>query len=282
MTVYRLKATAAWTKHCMYIKKATRMWATLGTGLARSEPQSQRVILSPSAHIVYLALSDPTGNPITDEELALIAAVAPTVTVTDLRLWGELRHLSPAALHRLMFGFSSVKELTLLRFNGNQLTDEHLRECVRRQIWRLHVPTEAVDAGSAAFSDEALLDFLYAPDHGMHKREAVVSAFNGSPQFVQKLVNRANLATDIGRVELVVQQLPLGSQQLGGLRLTQAHLTVSVDRIDLEVKHPPLGSQQLDSLQLTENRGISEHSEQLENGARVTLKFGRKPMSPRR
>ncbi|KAH7702512.1 hypothetical protein AAVH_30331, partial [Aphelenchoides avenae] len=139
--------------------------------------------------IKYLTLYDPSGDPITDDELDQIAAVAPTVKVTDLRLYGRLTHLSPAALHRLMFGFSSVNELSLHQFNGSQLTDEHLRECCRRRIWRLHVPSEKADAGPVAISDEALLDFLCSPEHEMPKREAVVRAFNASPQFVQKLVS---------------------------------------------------------------------------------------------
>ncbi|KAH7693246.1 hypothetical protein AAVH_39721 [Aphelenchoides avenae] len=195
----------------------------------------------------YITLFDPTYDPITDEELAQIAAVAPTVKVADLRLLGHLRHLSPAALHRLMFGFASFEELTLYKFNGNQLTDEHLHECGRRQIWRLRVTTESADAGPLAFGDEALLNFLFFPDQAMPKRKVVLTAFNASPQFVQKLISRARLATNVDRVNLEVKKLPLGSQQLGGLRLINRH-------------------------------SFSEHFQQLENGARLTLQFGRDPV----
>ncbi|KAH7703858.1 hypothetical protein AAVH_28967 [Aphelenchoides avenae] len=166
------------------------------------------------------ALFDPADEPITEEEVAHISAIAPTVKVTDLRLYGRLTHLSPATLHRLMFGFASIQELTLYRFNGNQLTDEHLHECGRRQIWRLRIITKAADAGPLAVSDEGLLDFLYAPEHGTSKRKVVLTAFNASPQFAQKLLRRARLAADVDRVDMEVQRLPLGSQQLDGLQLT--------------------------------------------------------------
>lgn len=108
--------------------------------------------------------------------------------VKYLSLYGRFTHLSPAVLHRLTFGFASIQELTLYRFNGNQLTDEHLRECARKQIWRLYVSAKTEDAGPLAFGDEALLDFLFAPEYEKPVRAVVLPAFTASAQFVQKLV----------------------------------------------------------------------------------------------
>lgn len=109
--------------------------------------------------------------------------------VADLRLYGQLTHLSPPALPRLMFSFSSVKELTL-QVNSTQLTDEHLHECGRRHIWRVCFYTVySEEAGPLAISDEALLDYLCAPGYGMQHRRVVFSAFDASQQFVQKLVS---------------------------------------------------------------------------------------------
>ncbi|KAH7699003.1 hypothetical protein AAVH_33898 [Aphelenchoides avenae] len=52
----------------------------------------------------------------------------------------------------------------------------------------------------------------------------------------------------------------------------------------MEIQQPwqqlPLGSQQLGGLRLTVHRGIAEYSEQLENGARLTVQFGRGPVPP--
>ncbi|KAH7720026.1 hypothetical protein AAVH_12447 [Aphelenchoides avenae] len=199
------------------------------------------------SEVKYLTLFDP----VTEQEVTQIAAVAPAVKVTDLRLCGRLTDLSPSALHRLMFSFASVQEFTLNRFNGNQLTDEHLRECGRKQTSSLRAITESADAGPLAFSDDALLDYLFAPEHGMSERRVDISAFNASPHFVQKLISRALLATNVDRVDLEVKRLPLGSQQLGGIHLTQ-------------------------------NGGIAEHFERLENGARLRLQFGREAVPPRR
>lgn len=142
-------------------------------------------LLSPSTNLVYLALYDPSGGPISEEEVAEIAAVAATVKVANLSVYCRLTHLSPDSVHRLMFGFSSIEGLTLRRFNGNQLTEEFLHECGRKQIWRLYATTESADAGPLAFSDEALLDYLLA----LEPREVVISAFCASPQFVQKLIS---------------------------------------------------------------------------------------------
>ncbi|KAH7693649.1 hypothetical protein AAVH_39313, partial [Aphelenchoides avenae] len=199
------------------------------------------------SEVKYLTLFDP----VTEAEVAQIAAVAPTVNVTELRLCGRLTDLSPPGLLRLMFSFSSAQELTLNRFNGNQLTDEHLRECGRKQTSSLRAITESADAGPLSFSEDALLDYLFAPEHAMSERRVHISAFNASSHFVQKLISRAQLAT-------------------------------SVDRVDLEVKHLPLGSQQLGNLQLTENGGLTEHFERLENGARLRLQLRREPVPPRR
>lgn len=135
-----------------------------------------------------LGLFDPTEDPITEEEITQVAAVAGTVKVADLRLWGQLRHLSPAALHRLMFSFSTSDHFTL-QVNGTQLTDEHLHECGRRDIWRLRVTSESADAGSLAISDDGLLDYLFAPGYGTRYRRVVFSAFNASQKFVQKLIS---------------------------------------------------------------------------------------------
>ena len=109
--------------------------------------------------------------------------------VDDLRLWGDLRPLSALSLLRLLFGFARVKELSLQRISGNQLTDEDLHECGRRQISRFSVLyTREADAEPLAVSDEGVLDYLFAPEHAMPDRRLVLPSFNASPQFVQKLV----------------------------------------------------------------------------------------------
>ncbi|KAH7720027.1 hypothetical protein AAVH_12448 [Aphelenchoides avenae] len=190
----------------------------------------------------YLGLFDPTEDPITEEEITQVAAVAGTVKVADLRLWGQLRHLSPAALHRLMFSFSTSDHFTL-QVNGTQLTDEHLHECGRRDIWRLRVTSESADAGSLAISDDGLLDYLFAPGYGTRYRRVVFSAFNASQKFVQKLISRAQLVTNVSAFDLEVQHLPLQSQQLGAVRLFKF-------------------------------RGAAKHVEVFEDGARLTFEFG--------
>lgn len=58
----------------------------------------------------------------------------------------------------------------------------------------------------------------------------------------------------------------------------RARLATNVDRVNLEVKKLPLGSQQLGGLRLINRHSFSEHFQQLENGARLTLQFGRDPV----
>ncbi|KAH7699361.1 hypothetical protein AAVH_33532, partial [Aphelenchoides avenae] len=73
------------------------------------------------------------------------------MNVTTLRLNARLTQLSPPALDRLLFGFSSIRELTLDGFNGNQLTDKHLHECGgSKGIQRLEFTTGSADAGPLA------------------------------------------------------------------------------------------------------------------------------------
>lgn len=62
----------------------------------------------------------------------------------------------------------------------------------------------------------------------------------------------------------------------------QAHLATGVDQLDLEVKNLPLEGQQIDVMHMIEHQGVVEHSEQLENGGRLTLKFGEEPVPSRR
>lgn len=140
-----------------------------------------------------LALLDPTDDPVTEEEVVQIAAAASTVKVKHLRVHADLTNLSPPALHRLLFGFSSIKELTLYRFNGNQIIDDHLRKCGRRQIFELDVSNETADGGPLALSDEAMLDYLYAPDNESRLLSFSLWAFNASPQFVHKLISVSTL-----------------------------------------------------------------------------------------
>ncbi|KAH7720028.1 hypothetical protein AAVH_12449 [Aphelenchoides avenae] len=61
-------------------------------------------------------------------------------------------------------------------------------------------------------------------------------------------------------------------------RMSRAHLAANVDRINLEVKNLPLGSQQLGGMRLINRHGFAEHFQQLENGGRLTLQFGRDPV----
>ncbi|KAH7725216.1 hypothetical protein AAVH_07264 [Aphelenchoides avenae] len=152
-------------------------------------------------------------------ELERLAAVAATVQVAHLSLGCELRHLSPHSQRRLMFGFARVEELSLVRINGSQLTDDDLRECGRKQILEISVAT--ADAEPLAVSDEAVLDYLFSPEYGMPGRQLLLSAFNASPQFVQKLVQRAHQATNIDGATLSVKHLPQRSQQLGGLHFIE-------------------------------------------------------------
>ncbi|KAH7720086.1 hypothetical protein AAVH_12507 [Aphelenchoides avenae] len=197
--------------------------------------------------IKYLSLGDPTDGPITDDELARIAAVASTVQVGCLHVFADLTHLPPPALHRLIFAFSSVKKLALCRVNGNQISDGHLLECARRQIWSLHAYTGSSDAEPLAISDGGLLDYLFTPAPEM--RRVVLSAFSASPLFIRKLVSRAQQATNrIGLVELEVTHLPLRSQQLGGLRLTDEPGSPSYfehfdNGVSLELEYGPRGFQ---------------------------------------
>ncbi|KAH7718507.1 hypothetical protein AAVH_14026 [Aphelenchoides avenae] len=195
--------------------------------------------------VEYFTLSDTMS----EDEAAQLAAIAANVKVDDLRFWGCLTHLSPSALYRLMFGFASVKELTLRRFNGNQTMDDHLRECGRKQICDVHAVSELADVGPLAVSDEAMLDYLFAPVYGMRERNVAVSAFTANPQFVQKLVSRAQQAIGVERINLEVKDLPLGSQHLGGLRFV-------------------------------ETEGSAAYHEELENGANLYLHFGPRPASP--
>ncbi|KAH7720029.1 hypothetical protein AAVH_12450 [Aphelenchoides avenae] len=215
---------------------------TRGSVSLNGTPQQKfRLALAATKHsdLKYISFYDPVGDPITDEELAQIASVAPTVKVTDLRLYGRLTHLLPAALHLLIFDFSSIQELTFNGFNGNQLTDQHLRDCGRRHTWRLHVITEVADAGALAFSDEALLDYLFTPKYEMPTRAVILTAFNVSPQFVQKLVSRAHLATNVGRIDLQVNNLPLGSQQIENGSRLRLQFRGMIRRVPREPMPPP-------------------------------------------
>lgn len=130
----------------------------------------------------------PTGDRITEKEVDQIAAVAPTVKLADLSLYVSVEHLSPPVLHRLMFGFSSVKGITLNGLDASQLADEHLRECGRRRISRLCFPFVKARAAPFAFGDEPLLDYLYSPEYEMPERRVVLTAFGASSKFVQKLI----------------------------------------------------------------------------------------------
>lgn len=58
------------------------------------------------------------------------------------------------------------------------------RECGRRQRSDGSTP----DAGPIAFIDDALLDCLFEHNH----RKVTPSAFNASPQLVQKLISELN------------------------------------------------------------------------------------------
>ncbi|KAH7717229.1 hypothetical protein AAVH_15340 [Aphelenchoides avenae] len=117
---------------------------------------------------------------------------------------------------------------------------------VVRDTQRLYFKTKKPDTAPLVVRDEALIDYLFAPEHAMCKREVDLSAFNASQTFIQKLINRAQQMTNYGRISLEVKHLSIRSQQLSGLRLN-------------------------------ENEGFSEYDEQLENGASVWLVFGRKP-----
>jgi len=121
--------------------------------------------------------------PESDEERERIAAIASTVKISNLNFCGNVEFLST---HWLMFGFAYVENLRLDLFNGAHLTDEHLHECGRRKIEDLCVVV--ANAEPLAVSDEGVLDYLFAPENGMATRRLHLSAFNTSPQFVQKLV----------------------------------------------------------------------------------------------
>lgn len=59
----------------------------------------------------------------------------------------------------------------------------------RRHIKRLYFKTKKPDTAPLVVRDEALIDYLFAPEHAMCKREVDLSAFNASQTFIQKLIN---------------------------------------------------------------------------------------------
>lgn len=57
------------------------------------------------------------------------------------------------------------------------------------------------------------------------------------------------------------------------MHFQRAHVATNVGRIDLQVDNLPLGSQQVGGVPLTNHRGFAELVEQLENGTRLRLQF---------